>query len=48
MKAAQTLSIIVATTITLLTLSPAFAASKTVTLSIPSMYCEMCLNRPGF
>lgn len=42
MKAAQTLSIIVATTITLLTLSPVFAASKTVTLSIPSMYCEMC------
>lgn len=42
MKAAQALSIIVATTITLLTLSPAFAASKTVTLSIPSMYCEMC------
>jgi mercuric ion binding protein len=42
MKIAQTLSIIVATTITALTLSPAFAASKTVTLSVPSMYCEMC------
>lgn len=42
MKIAQTLSIIVATTITILTLSPAFAASKTVTLSVPNMFCETC------
>ena len=41
MKIAQTLSIIVAITIAL-TMSPAFAASKTVTLSIPTMDCEVC------
>ena len=42
MKVAKTLSIIVATAMTALTLSPAFAASKTVTLSVPTMDCEVC------
>ncbi len=42
MKVAQILSIIVTTTITALTLSPAFAASKNVTLSVPTMDCEIC------
>lgn len=41
MKIAQTLSIIVAITIAL-TMSPAFAAGKTVTLSVPTMDCEVC------
>ena len=42
MKVAKTLSIIVATAMTALTLTPAFAASKTVTLSVPTMDCEIC------
>jgi mercuric ion binding protein len=41
-KITYALSIIVATTITALTMSPAFAASKTVTLSVPTMDCEVC------
>lgn len=42
MKIAQTLSIIVATTITVLTLSPAFAASRSVTLAVSNMTCSAC------
>jgi len=42
MKVVQTLSIIVAITITALTMSPAFAASKTIMLSVPTMDCEVC------
>lgn len=41
MKISQTLTIIAASTIALTT-SPAFAASKTVTLSVPTMDCEVC------
>ncbi len=41
MKVAQTLSVIAAITIAF-TMSPAFAANKTVTLSIPTMDCEVC------
>ena len=42
MKVVKTISIIVATMMTALTLTPAFAASKTVTLSVPTMDCEIC------
>jgi len=42
MKIAKILSIAVVTAISTLTLTPAFAASKSVTLSIPTMDCEVC------
>ncbi|OIQ98130.1 mercuric transport protein periplasmic component precursor [mine drainage metagenome] len=41
MKITQVLSIVAATALSL-TVSPAFAASKTVTLSVPTMDCEVC------
>ncbi|MDX8378609.1 MAG: mercury resistance system periplasmic binding protein MerP [Gallionella sp.] len=41
-KIAKILSIVVVTAITTLTLTPAFAVSKSVTLSIPTMDCEVC------
>lgn len=41
-KIAKVLSIVVVTAISTLTLTPAFAASKSVTLSIPTMDCEVC------
>lgn len=42
MKVVKTISIIVAAAMTALNMSLAFAASKTVTLSIPTMDCEVC------
>lgn len=42
MKIAKILSTVVVTAIATLTLTPAFAASKSVTLSIPTMDCEVC------
>ena len=42
MKVVKTISAIVVTAMTALTLTPAFAASKTVTLSVPTMDCEIC------
>lgn len=41
-KIAKILSIVVVTAISTLTLTPAFAANKSVTLSIPTMDCEVC------
>lgn len=42
MKVSRTLSIILAAAITALTLSPAFAATKTVALDVPTMHCPTC------
>lgn len=41
-KIAKALAIILTAATTALSLSPVFAASKTVTLSVPSMFCETC------
>lgn len=42
MRTPKILFVVVVTAMTALTLTPALAASKTVTLSIPTMDCEVC------
>lgn len=41
-KIAQILSIVMATAISALTMSPAFAANKTATLAVSNMTCSAC------
>lgn len=42
MKIARLLSIILFAMLSALTLSPAFAVTKTVTLDVPTMHCSTC------